>query len=106
MNLQDFEYGLNSLGFTSGYVVGGNPVKILLWQNEEPKPSDSEIFDASKKFAYDRELEEVKANRHSLYVAPNGSDAIFLKYQRGEATKQEWLDAVQAINDAHPYPTK
>jgi hypothetical protein len=32
------------------------------------------------------------------------SDPIFFEYQRGEATKQQWLDAVQAINDANPYP--
>lgn len=51
-------------------------------------------------------VDEVKLQRHLAYSAPGGSDAIFLKYQRGEATKQDWLDAVQAINDAHPYPTK
>jgi len=25
-------------------------------------------------------------------------------YQRGEVTEQDWLDAVQAVKDAHPYP--
>ena len=56
--------------------------------------------------AYDRAVEEVKQARHSSYTAPGGSDAILAKYLRDEATKQEWLDAVQAINDAHPYPVK
>jgi hypothetical protein len=56
--------------------------------------------------AYDREVEAVKQARHSAYTAPGGSDAILAKYLRDEATKQEWLDAVQAINDAHPYPVK
>ena len=56
--------------------------------------------------AYDRAVEEVKHARHSAYTAPGGSDAILAKYLRDEATKQEWLDAVQAINDAHPYPVK
>jgi len=32
------------------------------------------------------------------------SDPIFFQYQRGDATEQEWLDAVQAVKDAHPYP--
>jgi hypothetical protein len=32
------------------------------------------------------------------------SDPLFFKYQRGTATEQEWLDAVQAVKDAHPYP--
>jgi hypothetical protein len=56
--------------------------------------------------AYDRAVEEVKQARHSAYTAPGGSDAILAKYLRDEATKQEWLDAVQAINDANPYPVK
>ena len=56
--------------------------------------------------AYSREVEAVKQARHSAYTAAGGSDSIYLKYQRGEATEQEWLDAVQAINDAHPYPVK
>jgi stage V sporulation protein SpoVS len=56
--------------------------------------------------AYNRAVQEVKQARHSAYTAPSGSDAILAKYLRDEATKQEWLDAVQAINDAHPYPVK
>ena len=56
--------------------------------------------------AYNREVEQVKQARHSAYTAPGGSDAILAKYLRDEATKQEWLDAVQAINDANPYPVK
>jgi len=104
MNIQEFEDGLNFLGFTKGYVIGGNPVKILLWENDSAQPSINDISKASKQGAYERELLAVKSTRHALYTSPGGSDAVFLKYQRGEATKQEWLDAVQAINDAHPYP--
>jgi hypothetical protein len=32
------------------------------------------------------------------------ADPLYLKWQRGEATQQEWLDAVQAVRDAIPYP--
>jgi hypothetical protein len=32
------------------------------------------------------------------------SDPIFFQYQRGDKTEAEWLDAVQAVKDAHPYP--
>lgn len=56
--------------------------------------------------AYDREVEAVKAARHAAYIAPDGSDALFMKYQRAEdgITKQAWLDRVAEINAAHPYP--
>ena len=32
------------------------------------------------------------------------SDPLFFQWQRGEATEQEWLDAVQSIKDKNPYP--
>ncbi len=56
--------------------------------------------------AYDREIEAVKNARHAAYIAPDGSDALFMKFQRNEdgVTKQQWLDRVAEINAAHPYP--
>lgn len=33
----------------------------------------------------------------------NEADPIFFKYQRGEATQQEWQDKIQAIRDKFPY---
>lgn len=53
---------------------------------------------------YQREIDAVAASRHSAYTAPNGSDAIFMKYQRDEATKEEWLAAKAVIDEANPYP--
>jgi len=32
------------------------------------------------------------------------SDSIFFEWQRGDATEQDWLDAVQAVKDRFPYP--
>ena len=52
------------------------------------------------KFAYDF----VVSKRQAAYQQI--SDPIFMQYQRGEATEQEWLDAVQAIKDANPYPVQ
>lgn len=53
---------------------------------------------------HERELELVRQQRHAAYTAPDGSDAIFMKYQRDEATKEEWLAAKAAIDEALPYP--
>ena len=30
------------------------------------------------------------------------ADPMFFKWQRGEATEQDWLDAVQAVRDQYP----
>lgn len=54
--------------------------------------------------AFQREYDAVIETRQQQYAKL--SDPIFMQYQRGEATKEEWLDAVQAIKDANPYPVK
>ena len=32
------------------------------------------------------------------------ADPLFFKWQRGEATEQEWLGKVQQIRERYPYP--
>jgi hypothetical protein len=34
------------------------------------------------------------------------SDPLFFGWQRGENTEKEWLDSIQAIKAANPYPTE
>jgi hypothetical protein len=48
--------------------------------------------------------EKVEFTRKAEYESI--SDPIFFQWQREEKTKEEWLAAVQAINDANPYPVK
>jgi hypothetical protein len=43
---------------------------------------------------------DVKELRHAAYVAE--SDPIFFKYQRGEATKEEWIAKVEEIKARYP----
>ena len=52
--------------------------------------------------AYDREYAQVEESRRQAYI--RDADPLFFGYQRGENTEQEWLDAVQAVKDAFPYP--
>jgi len=46
---------------------------------------------------------EVDAQRHTAYVAE--SDPLFFKWQRGEATEQDWRDKVAEIQARHPDPS-
>lgn len=80
--------------------------EALTWISKGNAPTWSALKDAEPQAEYEQAYNAVSLARHAAYTAPGGSDAINLKYQRGEATKQEWLDAVQAINDANPYPDK
>jgi hypothetical protein len=43
---------------------------------------------------------DIDALRHAAYVAE--SDPIFFKYQREEATKEEWLAKVEEIKARYP----
>ena len=43
---------------------------------------------------------DIDALRHSAYVAE--SDPIFFKYQRDEATKEEWIAKVEEIKARYP----
>lgn len=76
----------------------------LIWKDESPKPTKEELEKQESEVFYENELEKIKKLRHEAYTAPGGSDSLYMKYQRGEATKQEWLDMVNQINLLYPYP--
>ena len=48
------------------------------------------------------EADKASAARRAAYAQE--SDPIFFKWQRGEATEQEWLDAVATIKARYPMP--
>ena len=52
--------------------------------------------------AHDAAMEACIANRLRAYR--DESDPLYMKWQRKEATEQEWLDAVQAIKARYPKP--
>jgi hypothetical protein len=102
MTLQEITDGLTALGFIAGYAIGNEPAEIILWENEEPQPTEEELLAASKAGALARERKAVEDSRRAAYQTE--SDPLFFGWQRGDNTEQEWLDAVQAVKDAYPYP--
>lgn len=70
----------------------------------QPTPAEIAEAEAWVAGAYQREYDAVTVARQAGYQST--SDPIFMQYQRGEATEQEWLDAVQAVKDANPYPVQ
>ena len=84
--------------------LNGDDYEGLDWLDDSPKPTEKELEDAWPAVKHAREVEAVRLARHTAYAAPDGPDAIFLQYQRGDATEKQWLDAVKAVKKAHPYP--
>lgn len=78
----------------------------LVWKDESPKPTKKELESLINIVAYENELEKIKKLRHEEYVKPGGPDSIFMKYQRGEASKEEWEQSILNVKQSYPYPTR
>jgi hypothetical protein len=86
----------------SEWNLDGEEYSGLTWLSATPKPTKKQLEalwgDVQAEAAHDR-VEQARAVAYR-----ETSDPLFFKYQRGDATEQEWLDAVQAVKDSHPYP--
>ena len=102
--MTDYAAVLSAIRPGAEWSLDGQEYAGLTWLDDSPKPSKKTLDDAWPQVQYQRAYAEVRAARHAAYAAPDGPDAIFLQWQRGDATEQAWLDAVQAVKDAHPYP--
>jgi hypothetical protein len=79
-----------------------NDYAQLDWQDETPKPTKKQLEALWPAVQYEVAYERVEKARAQAYRET--SDALFFEYQRGDATEAEWLTAVQAVKDEHPYP--
>lgn len=82
----------------------GEDYSGLEWLDESPKPTEAELVARWADVQYQTSYAAVVATRQAEYQKI--SDPIFMQYQRGEVDKQAWLDAVQAVKDANPYPVQ
>lgn len=84
------------------WTLDGDSYAGLTWLSETPKPTKKALEALWPEVQAETAREIVEQVRQAAYRAE--SDPIFFEYQRGDKTEQEWLDAVQAVKDAHPYP--
>lgn len=88
----------------SEWTLNGDDYSGLTWLSETPKPTEKELQAQWADVQYQYQYDAVTVARQQGYQST--SDPIFMQYQRGEATEQAWLDAVQAVKDANPYPVQ
>ena len=87
----------------SEWTLDGENYSGLTWLSEDiAQPSLEELEGHWQQVQFDVAYARVQKERQAKYQAE--SDPVFFDFQRGEATEQDWLDAVQAVKDAHPYP--
>ena len=84
------------------WTLNGDSYSGLTWLSDGDAPTLAELEAEWAQVEYEVAYEAVQKARQAAYRAE--SDPIFFDYQRGEVTEQDWLDAVQAVKDAHPYP--
>ena len=82
--------------------LNGDEYSGLTWLSDSPKPSEKELEALWPQVQYERAYAQVEQARAQAYRET--SDPLFFEWQRGDATEAEWLAAVQAVKDAHPYP--
>ena len=88
----------------SEWTLLGEDYSGLTWLSDTLKPTEAELEAQWSDVQYQAQCDAVTVARQQGYQQT--SDPIFMQYQRGEATEQEWLDAVQAVKDANPYPVQ
>jgi hypothetical protein len=86
----------------SEWYTNGEDYSGLTWLSETPKPTKAKLEKLWPEVEYEIAYEAVEQARAEAYRET--TDPIFFQYQRGDKTEQEWLDAVRAVKDAHPYP--
>lgn len=88
--------------YGSEWYMNGEEYAGLTWLSDTPKPTEAELEALWPTVQYEVAYEAVEKARRQAYQET--ADPLFFEYQRGDATEQDWLDAVQAVKDAHPYP--
>lgn len=90
------------------WALVGNPTtkaefdEALTWLGAEPKPSWTEVSGQWASVEAEIAINTIKRKRQADYVAT--TDSLFFKYQAGEATEQEWLEARALVANKNPYP--
>jgi hypothetical protein len=86
----------------SEWTLNGDEYAGLTWLSEGKAPTEKQLEALWAEVQHEVAVEQVEQARAVAYRET--SDPLFFQYQRGTVTEQEWLDAVQAVKDAHPYP--
>jgi hypothetical protein len=86
----------------SEWTLNGDDYEGLTWLSEGSAPTKKQLEALWPEVQLEVQTERVEMARAVAYRET--ADPLFFQYQRGEVTEQVWLDAVQAVKTAHPYP--
>ena len=85
------------------WTLNGDSYSGLTWLSEDiAKPTVEELQAEWAQVQFEVAYAKVEADRQIAYRET--ADPVFFEFQRGDMTEADWLGAVQAVKDAHPYP--
>jgi hypothetical protein len=84
------------------WTLNGDDYEGLVWLSDGTAPSEAELEALWPEVQFEVQTERVEQARAVAYRET--ADPLFFQYQRGEVTEQVWLDAVEAVKTAYPYP--
>jgi hypothetical protein len=85
------------------FSINANSYDDLVWTDlKSDKPTLEEITSAWPEVENEITKERIEKKRKEEYQ--NISDPLFFEYQRGDATKDEWLKSIEAVKQKFPYP--
>jgi hypothetical protein len=100
--MTDYAVVLKRIRPGAQWSLNGDTFDGLTWLDETVPPTVAECDAAWPQVAWDAQYAAVQAARHAAYVTD--ADPVFFRWQRQQATEQEWLDAVASVDATHPYP--
>jgi hypothetical protein len=84
------------------WTLNGDDYEGLTWLSEGSAPTKKQLEALWPEVLLEVQTEQVEQARAVAYRET--ADPLFFQYQRGEVTEKVWLDAVEAVKTAHPYP--
>jgi hypothetical protein len=102
MNMQAMRQACHNLQMVEPISIESDGI---VWTGVDPDrvyPDMAPILAEYNKLMADEPRKQVEAQRLAAYAKT--SDPLFFQFQRGDATEQEWLDAVEAVKAQFPYP--
>jgi hypothetical protein len=88
----------------SQWTLNGESYEGLTWLSESPQPTKKELESLWPEVQKEIQKELVRKTRQKQYALT--SDPLFFKFQAGEATQKQWLDARAEVEANHPYPSE
>jgi len=86
----------------SEWNMNGDDYEGLEWLSDSPKPTKQQLDALWEETNLAFRIVKIREKRKSELMRE--ADPLFFKWQRGEATEQEWRDAVESIRQKYPYP--